>query len=278
MGNSVKKIIPSGIKENIKRSFVNLSDKLAEKAEDMRYKEFWCPVCNNEVTGFLPFVGFEKYQKYQYKHSIFALETFNFLHYWCPKCKANDRDRLYALYLNKVFADLDKNKKYNFIEFAPETKSLAKFIKGHSFLNYRSADLYLEGVDDKVDIQDMNIYADEYADFFICSHILEHVDDDKKAMREFYRILKPSGWGVLMVPIQLNIDVIDEDPAIVDPGERWKHFGQDHHVRVYSKQGFVGRLKEAGFKVTELDQSFFGAESFRKSGIHSRSVLYVVTK
>ena len=72
----------------------------------------------------------------------------------------------------------------------------------------------MENVDDKVDITDMTIYPDNHFDFFICSHMLEHVFDDRKALRELYRILKWGGQGILVVPIVLSIDEIDEDPSV----------------------------------------------------------------
>jgi SAM-dependent methyltransferase len=168
------------------------------------------------------------------------------------------------------------------IDFAP-TATLSGFIKeliAESPLkfSYRTADLFLEGVDDRVDITDMPLYHDDSVDFFVCSHMLEHVGDDRKAMRELYRILKPGGQGILVVPIVLTLKEIDEDPSVTDPAERWRRFGQDDHVRLYSKEGFLQRVAEAGFKVSELGQDHFGRETFRRYGIGERSILYIVSK
>jgi hypothetical protein len=33
--------------------------------------------------------------------------------------------------------------------------------------------------------------------------------------------------GILVVPIVLSIDEIDEDPSVTDVAERWRRFGQD---------------------------------------------------
>lgn len=85
-------------------------------------------------------------------------------------------------------------------------------------------------------------YADETFDAVICSHVLEHVTEDHKAMGEIYRVLKPSGWSILQVPIALNFEEILEDPAVTSPQARQEHFGQDDHVRIYNRKGFVGRL------------------------------------
>ncbi len=124
----------------------------------------------------------------------------------------------------------------------------------------------------------MGIYADGSIGFFICSHVLEHVADDRRALAELYRVLKPGRRGILVVPIVLTITEIDEDPTITDPAERWRRFGQDDHVRLYSKQGFLARVRDAGFVVHQLDRAFFGAETFARHGITQQSVLYVVEK
>jgi ubiquinone/menaquinone biosynthesis C-methylase UbiE len=124
----------------------------------------------------------------------------------------------------------------------------------------------------------MRLYQDNQFDFLICSHVLEHVEDDRKALHELHRILKPGGQGILMVPVILSIEEVDEDPAIVDEGERWKRFGQFDHVRLYSKNGFVERVREGGFLVKQYGKEFFGEELFARTGISSQSILYVVTK
>ena len=73
-------------------------------------------------------------------------------------------------------------------------------------------------------------------------------------------------------------DEIDEDLECVDEAERWRRFGQDDHLRLYSKRGFLERVREAGFKVHELGKDFFGEDLFERTGISGQSVLYVVEK
>lgn len=89
-------------------------------------------------------------------------------------------------------------------------------------------------------------YPDESFDVILCSHVLEHVQDDRKAMREFHRVLKPDGWAILLVPI--TADKTFEDPSIVDPQARLAAFGQEDHVRRYGPD-YIDRLREAGFTV-----------------------------
>lgn len=277
MANIIKKIIPRFVKDYVKNKILNT--QLKAEITILPEKNFYCPVCNKNLTHFdrLPDYYFELFDKYQYIHSIFCGETFNLLKYSCPNCGAADRDRLYALYLKKRFSEINQTLKYKFIDFAP-APSLANFIKSYIFLDYRSADLLMEGVDDKADLTNLTIYKDESVDFFLCSHMLEHIQEDVKAMQELYRILKNDGWGILMVPISLSLKTIYENPEILTEEDRWKHFGQNDHVRMYSKQGFIDRVKSVGFKIQEFDINYFGEETFDKCGIHHHSVLYIVSK
>ena len=212
-----------------------------------------------------------------YIQPIFQGETFDPVNYFCPFCKCSDRDRLYALFLEQYFQKLDPALRHRFIDFAPAPQ-LGKFIRSFPMLDYRSADLLIEGVDDRVDIMDMPLYESSSVTSFLCSHVLEHVPDDRKALRELFRILKPGGIGIIMVPINLLLRETYEDPTIVTPAERWKHFGQDDHLRIYAKSDFIGKMQSAGFTVHQLDISVFGTDTFNRHGIHRRSVLYVVGK
>jgi SAM-dependent methyltransferase len=245
----------------------------------IRGRPYYCPVCNRKVWRFslLPVWYFAKWQEYGYIHSIFAMETLNIVAYGCPHCGAADRNRLYALYFKQQFSRMDVTKKYSFIEFGP-SGPLSAMLRKHPLLSYRSSDLYLDNVDDKVDITDMPIYRNDSIDIFLCSHILEHVEDDRKAMAELYRILRPGGWGIVMAPILLTLTNVYEDASINSEADRWKHFQQGDHVRLYSKQGFIRRLEDAGFKVNQFGIDYFGADAFEKHGIDPRSVLYVVEK
>ena len=242
-------------------------------------KKFFCPVCKHKVQQFNPLPDFysKKMDDVGYIHSIYQAETMNRFAYLCPNCGASDRDRLYALFISK-YRVFNNDSSFHVLDIAP-AKSLQSFIKNNfPLLNYRSADLYMEEVDDKVDITDMREYQNECFDFFICSHVLEHIEKDTLAMQELFRTLKQGGKGIAMVPILLNLTEDYENSEVKTPDERWKHFGQDDHVRFYSKNGFKIKLKNTGFKVVEYNVTSFGEETFVLNGIHKRSVLYIVEK
>lgn len=243
----------------------------------LHFGKYSCSVCNRRVYGFEPLPEYyrDNATTHGYIYSVDDAETLNHEQYSCPVCGASDRDRLYALFINKYLRE-HPGLKMSMLEIAP-SKPLSEFIRRTGQVDLRTADKFMEGVDDKVDITDMRSYPDRSFDSFICSHVLEHVADDRKALSELYRILKPGGWGILMVPIVLGIDAIDEDPTIDDEGERWRRFGQNDHVRLYSKNGFLSRVRETGFEIDQFGRDYFSTEVFQKSAVAKESILYVVT-
>src|SRR5437763_10805121 len=110
--------------------------------------------------------------------------------YDCPRCAASDRDGLMAFYLDGVFANFDNTCRYRLIEVAP-ADGLPRIFARYPFIDYRSADFNRKDVDEHVDLTAMTAYPDQSVDVLLCSHVLEHVEDDRKAMREIRRVLKP---------------------------------------------------------------------------------------
>ncbi|MFH1618995.1 MAG: class I SAM-dependent methyltransferase [bacterium] len=257
------------------------------RALEMVYKirkgcrnDYYCPVCESSLAHFNRFPDnyFEMLDKYGCIHSLFRMETLNYLKYSCPVCGTSDRSRLYAVYLrDKLCSPGYMNKPIEFLEIAPD-RPLSCWLKKVPAVHYRSMDLYMAGADDKADIVDMKIYGDNKFDAILCSHVLEHVEDDIKAMSELHRILKTGGFAIVMVPILLALDGDLYNSNRVSEGDRWKYYGQGDHVRMYSKKGFVSKLEQCGFRVAQFGVDHFGAEVFTKHGIHERSVLYVVEK
>ena len=242
-----------------------------------------CPICKNTHQKFNPLIG-RYHDGVQIKGKKFTIEdweTLNFNEYFCPRCHSSDRARLYYLFLEKEIKRLHsvRQSKISMLHFAPESGALREYLKKNQNLNYRTADLLTKDVDDNVDITKMNSYESNKFDLILCSHVLEHVEDDKAAIREIARVLNPGGTAILMVPVLLRIDKNYEDPHITDAEGRWKAFGQDDHVRVYSKDGFRSLMKtEGGLDVLEYGIDYFGKDNFIKYGIDFKSILYVAHK
>jgi len=173
----------------------------------------------------------------------------------CPRCLSLERHRLLWLYLhNKTNFFTDHLK---VLHVAPEQCFRGRFKKLKN-LDYITADLESPIADVKMNIQDIPFKDNEF-DVVICNHVFEHVPDDKKAMREVLRVLKPDGFAILFVPIDFSLDHTYEDYSITDPAEREKHFHQKDHVRLYGKD-YPKILKGVGFKISaqnyidELDE------------------------
>lgn len=242
-----------------------------------KFSSLYCPVCGNHPDAYLPLDGmyYENWQRYGYEHydsgEMTYLDTYS-----CPSCRASDRERLYALWIKQQLAKKTFSEGSRLIHFAPEPR-LSKLLQDLKFFDYCSADLLMPHVDHKVDITNMP-FLDEQFDFFICSHVLEHVNSDDAAIRELYRILKIGGCGILMAPIVLGLEKTLEDTDITEESERWRLFGQDDHVRLYNHDDYVKKIQQNGFLVEELDQAYFGQSVFQSLGLKPTSILYIVSR
>jgi SAM-dependent methyltransferase len=211
--------------------------------------------------------------RYGFPYSLDDFETLNHGQYHCPVCGSVDRDRLYRLYIDRF---LQPDGVPRVLDFAPSAP-LSMYLRSRSDLRYRTADLMMGGVDDVVDITNMPIYADGSFDFFLCSHVLEHVADDARALNELYRVLAPGGSGIVMTPVAPE-GSFDEDPSVTDESERWRRFGQGDHHRLYDRSTLCSRIRRSGFEVIALDWRTFGQDTFVRHAIAPGSVLYVVHK
>ena len=190
----------------------------------------------------------------------------------CPRCNSAERHRLLWLYLKNKTNLFSDNLKV--LHFAPEY-IFQKTLRFMSNLDYISVDLNSPSAMVKMDITNI-LYKDNSFDVILCSHVLEHVVDDRKAMRELFRVLKPGGWGILQVPILR--DKTFEDPSIVSPEDRERIFGQKDHVRKYGLD-YKDRLEGAGFTV-KVDEYIreLGVHSVRTYGLKGNETIYFCTK
>jgi SAM-dependent methyltransferase len=235
----------------------------------------YCPVCERRVGRFTALGDSytREWKAHGFDHGVADFEMLNAADYGCPHCGASDRDRICALYLRRRLANVQSP--LRLIDFAP-SPALSSMLRHLPQIRYRSADLYMDGVDDRIDIVDMRAYADASVDCFICLHVLEHVSDDAAAMRELARILVPGGWGILLVPVSTRLERTRENPSAATEAERWRWFGQNDHVRLHTRRDFVMRAETAGLHVSKLGVDEFSRAEFGRCGITESSILYVV--
>jgi SAM-dependent methyltransferase len=134
------------------------------------------------------------------------------------------------------------------LHIAPEQPFLERFRKLEN-LDYITADLDSPIADYKCDVQELPFHENEF-DAVICNHVMEHVDDDTRAMSEILRVMKPGAFAILLVPLYFERKTTYEDPSIVSPRERAKHFLQYDHKRLYGTD-YPDRLKKVGFIIPE---------------------------
>tara|TARA_Y100000813_G_scaffold48597_1_gene33785 strand:- start:1830 stop:2594 length:765 start_codon:yes stop_codon:yes gene_type:complete len=168
----------------------------------------------------------------------------------CPGTLSLERHRLLWLYLDKETNFLSSNLKV--LHVAPEQVFYKKFKKLKNW-EYFTFDLNSPIADIKGDLISTN-FKDEYFDLIICNHVLEHIEDDKSALDEMYRILKYNGISILQVPINVKRENTFEDLSIKSKIQREKYFGQYDHVREYGLD-FKDRVEQAGFKVEMINYS-----------------------
>lgn len=165
---------------------------------------------------------------------------------------------------------------YKVLHIAPEQAFYKRFRKMKN-LEYTTADLDSPLADVKADIQNLPFENDSF-DIVFCNHVLEHVEDDRKALSELYRVMKPGGWGIFQVPIRYQLEKSFEDPTITDRKERIEKFGQYDHVRVYGMD-YYDKLKSAGFEVEKVNLSEkLSEEEIKRFALEKNEILPVVKK
>ena len=165
-----------------------------------------------------------------------------------PSTLSLERHRLLWLYLNNETDFFTAKKKV--LHFAPE-QAFYKLFRNQKNLEYTTTDLLSPLADVKADICNLP-FEDNAYDVILCNHVLEHIPDDTKAMKEIFRVLKTNGMAILQIPQDLNRATTFADDSITNQKERAKIFGQYDHVRIYGRDYF-DKLRSIGFTVIEED-------------------------
>jgi len=248
----LKKLVPG----RLRRPLARLADRVVPRRVMYFGRAHYCPICRARLRRFRDF-------------------TPTYRNVECPVCELHPRHRLLWLYLTHQLR-LFETGRLSLLHFAPEKLFAEAFLRTPT-IQYTSADLSSPVAMVKVDICRIP-YPDASFDAILCSHVLEHVDDDSTAMRELFRVLKPGGWAILQVPIDESREQTLEDPAIQTPEDREKFYWQHDHVRLYGRD-YPERLRQAGFEV-EIDWYVrtFAPEEVRRLGLDPTEGIYRCTK
>jgi SAM-dependent methyltransferase len=216
-----------------------------------------CPVCDNKFKKFLPYGRLHPREN--------AL---------CPSCLALERHRLMYLYL-KERTDFFTSDKY-VLHIAPEYCFINRFEK-LSNLNYLTADIESPLAKVRMDIEKIQ-YNDNTFDVIFCNHVLEHVNDFDQAVRELYRVLKPSGWAIMQSPQDMRMEHTLKDDSITDPRERERVFLQSDHLRLFGRD-YNEELSKNGFTVKEdMFVKEMPADRAKRFALPMEEIVYLCTK
>jgi SAM-dependent methyltransferase len=246
----IKRILP----DNLEVKFRQISYFL--RGLWYRGGEYQCPCCETRVRRFLS-GGVTLRPNAQ-----------------CPRCGSLERHRLLCLYL-KHKTDFF-NRHLRVLDVAPS------YFMQQKFRHYANLDYLSTGLDDPWVMTHVNIMAiplpDNHFDCIICYHVLEHIADDRQAMKELFRVLKPDGWAILQSPVDMTRETTLEDPRLTTSEDRRNLFGQDDHLRVYGRD-YIERLREAGFYATpDTFVQQFSDKTIDKFGLMKEEVLFICKK
>lgn len=237
-------------------------------------KKHLCYICGQSFRQFLPYRSGEKgVCPFALEMQMIGSDDKNFA---CPCCGCHDRERHLVMYFDRL--DLwAKIRDGDVLHFAPECH-LPTRITQHHPASYVKADL----TPSSPEVQPIDItqipFDDNSFDLIICNHVLEHVPDDRRALSELFRVLRPGGWEILQTPYSDLLQNSFCDTALNTDELRRRFYGQEDHVRVYGRDLFQ-RIEEAGFEVhikthvhilTDIDASFWG--------VNPKENLILVTK
>lgn len=196
----------------------------------------------------------------------------------CPVCHGVDRTRMTMLFLEKTYGPSLKDRRI--LHVAPEW-GLYRYFRRKAVTDYTPCDLDLFRYRHIRNIRKVDCtrlpFEDESFDLIVCSHVLEHIPDDRAAMSELRRVMAPGGRAILQVPLALDRHETDEDPEVTTPQAREARFCQWDHVRLYGLD-YGDRLRDAGFELELYDA--FKAHADEAGALHLNPLekLYVVRR
>lgn len=262
--------------KSLLRMFLSRNTKIALKKVYYFGSKFQCNVCKSNVRFFKQ-AGYDS--EVLKKYEIVGGGTYQ--NDVCPVCRSSYRERLLKLYFDSInFFDSRRR----ILHFAPE-RNIGYFLQKLCKEDYIPCDInpgrYIHVKNVKqVDILDIP-FEDNSFDHVICNHVLEHIENDTKAMSGIFRVLKPGGFAVLQVPMSFKIKKSIEDSSVQSEEERFEIFGQKDHVRIYAYEDYINRLESVGFNVKTIEQEELrrnNKASSTKLALHPKERIIIAEK
>ncbi|MEM6395468.1 MAG: methyltransferase domain-containing protein [Bacteroidota bacterium] len=193
-----------------------------------RGNRYYCPLCQTKLNRFI------------------VLEDGHAL---CPRCGSLPRTRRLWFLIEEILEQA--NDRLTILHFSPPAslrkRILKRITQNKLSVSYQTTDTAGEFTADlAIDLTDNDLPDDSF-DLIICYHVLEHIEDDRKAISELFRLLKPNGQALIQTPFLAEEGKAKELPNITTAAQRLQHYGQEDHVRVYTVSALDERLKSAGF-------------------------------
>ncbi|MBI5324046.1 MAG: class I SAM-dependent methyltransferase [Ignavibacteriae bacterium] len=212
---------------------------------------YYCNICNKSYRKFLP-AGNDKRQNAK-----------------CPGCGSFERHRLLMYFLKEKTNFFNSN--LNVLDVSPN-KTMHNLFNQMNNIKYTSVDLMMSYVTQKVDLTQLP-FDNETFDCIFCYHVLEHIQDDIKAISELYRVLKRNGWAIIQSPFDKSLNKTLQSEKIMTSEERKEVYGQEDHVRIYGKD-FISRIESVGFDVKEDDYIHtFSKDDIIKFGLDKEEII-----
>jgi SAM-dependent methyltransferase len=163
----------------------------------------------------------------------------------CPRCQALERHRLLWLYLRDrttLFSE-----PLDVLHVAPEPVFESRLRALDNLSAYVAGDLYPKGRQVRIDLTAIDRPDDSF-DMVLCNHVLEEVPDDRRAMREIARVLRPGGRFITQTPFDPSRERTLEG-QVMSALARRRTYGAAVNVRLYGRD-LADRLSEAGLEVS----------------------------
>lgn len=193
----------------------------------------------------------------------------------CPYCHSVDKYR-WLWYVIENYSTLLQTQG-KLLHFAPERPIKKRLQQNFPGERYVGGDIEPGRADYVVDMTDI-CFEEESFDWIIACNVMEHIVEEKKAMQELHRVLKPDGVILLSFPVALDLENTFEDNSLVSEEERIKNFGQEDHVRLYGKD-YSERFSSYGFCVTEyLPKDVMTECEIKRNGFQKASPILFLRK